>query len=494
MKPVANNPASKFSPPPKPQGPPGAGCLALFGLPFAGFGVFALVMVVREAQAGRLKEAAGLALFGLVFSSVGFGLMAGAAYGRRRLQALAEKRARHPHQPWRWRDDWAVGEVRSTGGTKVVAFWIFTLFWNVVSSFVWFVVPAELAKGRRAAWVAFLFPAVGLLMLFGAIQATLTWRKFGQARFRSKSLPATPGGILEGQIELNSRLAAADGLRLQLRCVRRESSGSGKHRRTTDRTLWEDEKILGPNLPEHRPFCTTIPVFFRLPPDQPESDRDDDLHRNLSWRLRASAKVAGPDLDVEFEVPVFKTDAVAVPAATPDPTAKYQLQLDQLRLAGRSRIQIAETDTGAREFVFPAARNLGAALGGAGFTLVWTGVIWFLLHARAPLLFPIVFGLFELLLLWLCAELWLRSSRVVISPQQVTVSHRWLVLRRATTIPAVDVTGITTRVGMTSGHRSYYDLRLNRRNGRPVTLGTAVPGKVEAEWLGREMTLALGKK
>ncbi len=481
----------KSNPPPKSGGTPGAGCLALFGLPFAGFGVFALVQFVREAQAGKLQQAAMLAIFGLVFSSVGFGLMAGAVYARRRLKQDAAKRARNLDQPWLWRDDWAAGEVRSTGRANVGALWIFTLFWNAVSSFVWLVVPAELAKGNRAAWVAFLFPAVGLLLLLGAIRATLSWRKFGAARFRSQSLPGSPGGFLEGHIDLYSRLAATDGMRLQLRCVRRESSGSGKNRSTTDHTLWEDEKILGPNLPEHRPYCTTIPIFFRLPPDQPESDRDDDPQRDLSWRLRASAKVSGPDLDVEFEVPVFKTDAAAAPADMPDPTAKYQLPVDEVRLAGRSRIQVAPAASGGREFIFPAARNLGAAAGLTGFTLLWTGVIWFLIGVRAPLLFPIVFGLFELLLLWMCAELWLRSTRIVISPQEVTVSHRWLLFHRATTIPVTDVAGITTKVGMTSGHRSYYDLKLTRRNGRPVTLGTGVSGKVEAEWLVREMETAL---
>ncbi|MBP9899988.1 MAG: hypothetical protein KBH45_00905 [Verrucomicrobia bacterium] len=483
----------KSSSSPNTRNPLSTGCLALFGLPFAGFGLFALGMCVREAQAGKLNQAAMLAIFGLVFSSVGFGLGAGAFYAQRKLKAIADKRAQHPTQPWLWRDDWAAGEVRSTGRGKIFALWLITLFWNAVSSFVWFIVPAELAKGRRAAWVAFLFPAVGLLMLFGAIRATLTWRKFGQARFRSKSLPGTPGGVLEGHIELNSRLAAADGLRLQLRCVCRESSGSGKNRRTTDHTLWEDEKLLGPNLPEHRPYCTTIPVFIRLPPDQPESDHDDDPQRNLAWRLRASAKVAGPDLDVEFEVPVFKTGVAALPANAPDPTAKYQLPLDQMRLAGHSRIQVADTYTGAREFIFPAARNLSAAVGGAGFALVWTGVIWFLLHVRAPLIFPIVFGLFDLLLLWFCAELWLRSSRIVISRQEVTVTHRWVLFRRATTIPTADVAGITTKIGMTSGQFSYYDIKLTRRNGRPVTVGTAVPGKVEAEWLVHEMEMALGK-
>ncbi len=494
MNPTANNPVAQSSPSAGRRQTPGVGCLALFGVPFAGFGVFALALSVREAQAAKLKQAAMLAVFGLVFSGVGFGLMAGAVFARRIQKALDEKRTRYPNQPWRWRDDWAAGVVRSTGRTTVFAFWLFTLFWNAVSSCVWFVVPAELAKGRRAAWVAFLFPAVGLLMLFGAIRATLSWRKFGQARFRSKSLPGTPGGILEGYIDLNSRLVATDGLRLQLRCVRRETRGSGKHRQTTDHTLWQDEKILGPGLPEHRPYCTSIPVFFRLPPDQPESDRDDDSRRDLTWRLRASAKVAGPDLDVEFEVPVFKTDAPAVAADAPDPTAKYQLPIDQVRLAGRSRIQVVDTYGGAREFVFPAVRNLGAALGGAGFTIVWTGVVWFLLHARAPFIFPLVFGLFDVLLLWICAELWLRSSRITISPQEVTVTHRWLLLQSTSRIPAADVTGITTKVGMTSGQRSYYDLKLKRLNGRPVTLGTAVPSKVEAEWLAREMTAALGKK
>ena len=101
----ANNPAMKSNPSPNSRGTFGTGCLALFGLPFAGFGVFALVQFVREAQAGKLQQAAMLAIFGLVFSSVGFGLMAGAVYARRRLKQDADKRARNPDPPWLWRDD-----------------------------------------------------------------------------------------------------------------------------------------------------------------------------------------------------------------------------------------------------------------------------------------------------------------------------------------------------------------------------------------------------
>ena len=58
--------------------------LILFATPFAGFGLFALVQGVRKLIAGQTKDGLMLCLFGLIFSAVGFGLMFGAVWGRKK--------------------------------------------------------------------------------------------------------------------------------------------------------------------------------------------------------------------------------------------------------------------------------------------------------------------------------------------------------------------------------------------------------------------------
>src|SRR5687768_3582193 len=90
----------------------GVGCLVLFALPFAGFGVFALVMAGREFQRGKWQSGIALLLFALVFCGVGFGLIAAAFLGGRKATEQQQREARHPDEPWLWRDDWARGEVK----------------------------------------------------------------------------------------------------------------------------------------------------------------------------------------------------------------------------------------------------------------------------------------------------------------------------------------------------------------------------------------------
>ena len=74
--------------------------LILFATPFAGFGLVALVLGVKKVIAGQTKDGLMLCLFGLIFSTVGFGLMFGAIWGRKKSKQTAEVQARFPDKPW----------------------------------------------------------------------------------------------------------------------------------------------------------------------------------------------------------------------------------------------------------------------------------------------------------------------------------------------------------------------------------------------------------
>ena len=150
----------------KPGKQAGAGCLFLFALPFAGFGVFALFQAFREWNNGKLKDAAMIGLFGLVFSCVGFGLMFGARFGAKKIKQLAGQKALHPDQPWLWREDWAAGRVKWSGGQSAVISWVFAVFWNVISIIITVViVPQEWHKGHHVVLLVLLLSVqvMGLL-------------------------------------------------------------------------------------------------------------------------------------------------------------------------------------------------------------------------------------------------------------------------------------------------------------------------------------------
>ena len=236
----------------------GAGCLFLFALPFAGFGVFALIQAFREWNNGKLKDAAMIGLFGLVFSCVGFGLMFGARFGAKKIKQLAEQKAIHPDQPWLWREDWAAGRVKWSGGQSAAISWVFAVFWNVISIIITVViVPQEWHKGHPVVLLVLLFPLIGLAMLVTAVRNTFAWRRFGQCVFEMAAVPAALGGTLEGMIQTGTRLSLEHGLHLRLSCIRRTTTGTGKNRHTTEEILWQDEKVLKTDagLPNRsRPF------------------------------------------------------------------------------------------------------------------------------------------------------------------------------------------------------------------------------------------------
>ncbi|MEO7403995.1 MAG: hypothetical protein ABIU95_10035 [Burkholderiales bacterium] len=154
------------------------------------------------------------------------------------------------------------------------------------------------------------------------------------------------------------------------------------------------------------PGAIAIPVLFAIPYESMESSRANST-RNISWLLDIWAKVPGVDYSAQFEVPVFKTN-----------DSRRDFQLDErlaadfspappreavLADAGITRELLAES--GVRMF-FPPARNTGSAFGLTAFLAIWIGAIWFMIWVRAPFLFPVVFGLFGLLALWIVLDLW----------------------------------------------------------------------------------------
>jgi hypothetical protein len=118
-------------------------------------------------------------------------------------------------------------------------------------------------------------------------------------------------------------------------------------------------------------------------------------------------------------------------------------------------------------------------------------VVWFLVHSRAPIIFPIVFGAFELLLLLFVAELWLRVSRVVAGDGSLAIASGYLVAGNARSFAAAEIEDVTTKITMQAGGRPYYDIVAVTRNGKKATAGHAVRDKHEAEWLAATIKHAL---
>jgi hypothetical protein len=181
-------------------------------------------------------------------------------------------------------------------------------------------------------------------------------------------------------------------------------------------------------------------------------------------------------------VPVFHTkesDEPAPPDADLPPPAP---------LAPPKHSKIVVTTRGTATVIhFPAARNVGAGLGITAFLAIWSGAVWLLLSVHAPIVFPIVFGLFELLLVFIALGVWLTTTDVTVEPGVLTVRSGYLGLGAARTIRAADVRDVTIANGMQSGATVYYDLNVVDASGGKTSAGTMIRDRHEAEWLAQRI-------
>jgi hypothetical protein len=135
--------------------------------------------------------------------------------------------------------------------------------------------------------------------------------------------------------------------------------------------------------------------------------------------------------------------------------------------------------------------------------------------------FPeIILGLFAVILGCFSFASWFKSSRVTIDSDGVRTVNRYLFLTRRRRFDAADVARFETSVGMTSGTKVFMDIRLVTRaqagdfetakakynetgqmppfqiragNSKGVAIASGIASAVEANWLVREMTRALGR-
>lgn len=431
----------------------------------------------------RLEMIAFYLVFGVIFGGVGFGLIFGALWAGRKVQRAESRKLQMPDEPWRWREDWANGEARSSNKGGAMGILLFAVFWNLISVpiAVMVLLQETIRGGDRAALFVLIFPAVGLLLAGWAIRKVVQWRKFGTSTFVMASVPGVAGGRLAGVITVPVHILPEDGFHVTVRCIRKTVSGSGKNRHTTERVLWEDEQTMKREIFPRDPTRSAVPVLFGIPYDASDTDPSNSDNQVL-WRLEVTAAVPGVDYDASFEVPVFHTadsspDFVLDDSSVRDFLAKRDPDAD-LRRAG---VVFTQRGAHAAEFYFPPARFPGAGVVSIVFAAVWVGGVVLMLKFHAPIGFPIVFGLFGILIVWGAIDFLLAANRVTVTRDGVRIHGGLLALGKETIIGEDAIANIKTGGSTQSGSQSYYTIKLERTDGKPVTLAKYIRGKREAE-------------
>ncbi len=442
-------------------------------------------ILYREMRLGLFSF---MMLFGGLFAGVGFGLMTVGFWGKRRIQEKEQLESQHPEAPWRWKPEWADGRIIASGRAGFAMPGIMALFWNLVSLPLLFVLPKEiLEKGNRAALLGFIFPLVGLGLLVWAGRAFLRWKKYGDSVFEMSSLPGVVGGKLEGRILTSVDIETVSGFELTLNCVHRVTKGSGDSRSTTESILWQQQQHLERELLDYDPTRSSIPVLFAIPYDsQPTEERSDD--DEVLWRLEVEAETAGIDYAAKFQIPVFKTaDSQADFELEDSPQTSYLSTQDPITLLASEGIRKEFLPAGGYALLFPAARHKGVALGVTAFFALWTAITVFLLASEAPRLFPIVFGLFDLLLLWAVLDLWLDKRRIEVRPDRLILSGGILGSGKTHEIPRAQIATIRPIRGMQAGNKLYYRIQVSTQDGKKHLAASKLGGLTLARQVVEEM-------
>jgi hypothetical protein len=465
------------------------GCMILFTLPFMGAGLMSIVTGIQALKDDTSKASKAI-VTGALFTGVATILIIVAIRGNRKVRAGALKQAANPDQPWLWNPEWASGEIHSKTGATVAAAGFFAVFWNAISWTIAFNVMRELPKnGDKKLLLVLIFPAIGLLLFGWFCYALLQHLKYGVAKFRMLSVPGVLGGTLRGAVEVPVQIDPPEGFKTRLVCVRRVTSSSGKNRSTSEHLEWEDEKIIMKDLLGHDRTRTGIPVFFNIPFDLPETMGGNP---SIVWRLTVEAEVRGIDFSASFDVPVFKTPESSEEAGQqPDPTAAYQPNEGEYHWPANSPIRLTERGD-SLEVYFPPARNKGMLLFLFLFSSIWTAASWFMFQVDIPILFPIVFGLFDLIILLIFFSMLLHAIRIEASAAGLKIHTSFVVPTGTRVVTPAEISHIELHQGMSSGDRVWYDIRAQCKNRRRHVLGSGISGKRQAAWLASRIAERIG--
>lgn len=475
------------------------GCLLLIIAPLGLGGLLALMAAVGVAMTPPVKwlDVAGLSVFGATLPMAGWAIFMAQSRSKQAMHQQDRRREFYPKSPWMWREDWSQGRVQSATRSSMVSMWAFALVWNLICSFVLVFVPV--GNAPTAGVVALmLFAVAGLYLLLLAVRLTLRWEKYGKTWFDLGTLPGVVGKELRGTIHVKFPQLPREGVQIKLSCVNRTVSGSGRDRSTSEKILWREECVLPPEKIQGGPAGSAIPVAFKIPSDALESNTENP-DNSVIWCLQADAKTPGVDYQDIFEVPVFCTAASTAGTVRQEPgeVSASTPAAAPLEKPPDDGIVVRQSPSGGMEYEFSAARNVGMAFGTSIFLVIFSMVVWFIIHLKTPLIFPIVFGAFDVILLFKVLTLWMGTSKMAMGTDRVKLQRGLLGVGPTREVEFSQIAGILMPIGMQSGERSgtpYYEIRLRLNDGKEVMVAEGIRSKPEAEWLVARLKTEIGLK
>src|SRR2546421_735138 len=486
----------------------GAGAfLTLFGLPFLCGGLaFIYVQLASHRNFAPFELALGIVVAS-VFVFIGGGFIYVAFHGYALLKQQAAREESNPLSPWLWRTDWASRRAESQNKKSEITYWVLAIFCNLITlPFLFRIVPDLVRNGDPRVILPLCFNLLGALRIAIAVRATIRHRCFGDTDFEFDELPFSPGERVGGKIHLKFDARAEHGIDLRLSCVRKIVSGSGDSRSTNEIVLWQADQNVPAGAVGPGPLGRAIPVDFSPPADSLITNHDNSSDQIL-WRLHAQADVPGVDYKDDFEIPVFRGTASAETSRDSESSASTSVNAfgfattrsdDSGAVAQPTHTKVVVSmGSGGTEFYFPPLRNPGRALTLLLVTVVWSAVIYLMYQKHAPVLFFILFGLTDVLIVAGFLHVTFGSSRINVRSGEI-LSHRGIFgIGLTSRIPVSDVGSVVPVVSMQQGgnsDRALHAIRVRLKDGSKITLADEIDSRQEARWVVSQIETLSGLK
>lgn len=418
------------------------------------------------------------AVFLLVFGGVGVGMIFVGLRGMFKQRKLSPEVAEpEADKPWLVRDEWRTGTIPSTRSDVAKYLGPFAFIWCVISFSIFFIaLPDMRGDWGRIAGVA-IMPLFGVALCCGALYFFLASRKYGTSVLQLTPTPGVLGGMLGGTVTIPKKLHADDGFMLTLSCIRRTRSG----KETSERVLWSEEQLVTHDLAANDPMQTVLPVLFSVPYEQPETTIESGLP-SVKWTLCVRAETEGIDYAATFVVPVFKTEASS-PDFQLDASFRPEVVLGTSEEDfERHGVRVEGVSGGTRYTVLRRTRLGGMIV--MGLVLgVWTGFLVGILYTKAPIIFPIAFGFFELLILFGFLQSVLQTHAFEVASDGILARGGMPGFTSEEFIPKDRIRSVDIQQGMVTGARQTCKLVVTDVDGKTHTLAALLMNRATAERL-----------
>jgi hypothetical protein len=426
----------------------------------------------------RWELLSGFSVFGTLFGTIGFALIAAAFSSAADARFKARTKNLAPDRPWLWKRQWRAEVIRGEGRRH----WLTWLagYWIVVALPGFLGAVNAIAHGSLLAVFGLIIPGLGFWIARSAYRDFRRQRVYGRRRIVLDRFPFITGGRTSGQIQIENGADPTAHWRLKLQCRRKRGSGEDA---TTDYPF-ETSGLIEESTTATDWGRTAIPFEFSIPSTAPQTT--DASRLDIDWKLTLESSRLDPPLTDEFVIPVFRTDE-SVSDFVDEHTAtraRDEEVLDDIYPDApllQANLRVQRLPNGKTIIEAPAARDRKAIISLGIFVVLWMAGCAAVWNLDAPKLFPIIGGLCGLGLAYLWLDLLLDSSYLEIDHGTLTFRNGWAGNGERHCLQLEDVRNVTTKSNMTAGDTSYPNVILHLKSAEQVTIMRLIRGQPAAQ-------------